>query len=324
MEERANRYFLENWLRGAKNDILDGRFEDLDSSHPHITFVRPFTIPPGDEEKLKDAIVDYCKDKKPIGFKLKGVGYFPNGINYIPVYSQELLEFNNGLEKVLGGHVIFDEKLADEKTLHLTVTAGGMEEFPDKDFVMLRLTCIKNKKILFSYDLEMSCVLNREQSLDRWHWRFTRALYEDRLEPGKKSDLRKEIIEAISDFEGDPEYFAGVATDFGFHARVQGLKQEDMEFFEELSPKIYMGFDRYIRMYVNSPENIKKSNFNDLLAHLLFSASEIAVFAKDQNVSAEFKALLEYVKPKQSDQGIGLMKHMFYKAGYSDFYDTRK
>jgi len=203
----AERYYLENWLRGVKNDILDGRFEDLDSSHPHITFVRPFIIPPGDEEMVKGVIIDYCKDKKPIGFKLKGVSYFPNGINYIPVYSQELLEFNNGLEEVLEGHVIFDEKLADEKTLHLTVTAGGMEEFPEKDFVMLRLTCIKNKKILFSYDLEMGRVLNREQSLDRWHWRFTRALYEDRLEPGIKRDLRREIIESISDFEGDPEYF---------------------------------------------------------------------------------------------------------------------
>ncbi len=161
------RYFLENWVRDAKGEgeILDGKFEDLDSKHPHVTFVRPFTIPTGHEEEVKNLIVDYCKGRKPIEYKLKGKGNFPGGITYIPVESDELLEFNNGLEEILEGKVFFDEKLADEKTLHLATTLVDFEDFPETTLPMLRLTCIRDKKIWFSYDFMAGIVLNREESL---------------------------------------------------------------------------------------------------------------------------------------------------------------
>jgi 2'-5' RNA ligase len=167
MQEGQSRYFLEDWVRGAKGPTgaLGEVFSEDDPSHPHITFVRPFSIPLGKEEEIKDLIIGYCKDRQPIDFKLKGRGSFSGKINYIPVESAELLEFNNGLEKILEGKVDFDEKLSDQKILHLTVTSDKFEDFPESKLPMLRLTCIRDKKIWFSWDFEQNKELNREESL---------------------------------------------------------------------------------------------------------------------------------------------------------------
>ena len=143
-------------------------FEENDPSHPHITFVRPFSIPEGhNEEEIKDLIIGYCRGRRPIDFKLKGKGSFSGEVSYIPVESAELLEFNDGLEKLLDGKVDFDEKLSDQKILHLTVTTEKSEDFPEVELPMLRLTCIRDKKIWFSWDFEVGMPLSRKESLDK-------------------------------------------------------------------------------------------------------------------------------------------------------------
>lgn len=135
--------------------------------YPHITLVRPFDIVGDNEFQVMKAVEVYCLGRSQILFSLEGMGNFGQ-INYIPVVdSHELLEFSDGLELAVAPFVKFVPKLADQKTLHLTVEAEGkMAPYPKKNFLMRFLTLIKNKRIWSSFDFELQRMLAREESLE--------------------------------------------------------------------------------------------------------------------------------------------------------------
>ena len=165
-------FYFEIWLRGfAKDYLREMSTQDPDSYHPHITLIRPFRIL-RDEDAIRKKVADFCRGRKPIFFTLEGKGDFDGEIYYVPVTNAEqLLEFNNGLEKALEEEVEFDEKLNDEKILHATVNRGL--EIPPSQRIeqyMLRITGIKNKRIWFSYDFVTQEALTREESLDEERW----------------------------------------------------------------------------------------------------------------------------------------------------------
>ncbi len=163
------KYFIEVWLRGyAKDKIREISLKDSESFHPHVTLVRPFDLLVS-EDKIKSIVIEFCKGKDPIQFNLKGKGNFGE-IFYIPVVdAEELLEFSNGLEKVLEGNVQFVEKHGDSKILHATV--GSDFSYCEKiKQHMLRLTMIRDKKIWFSYDFVTQQELSRKESLDKLKW----------------------------------------------------------------------------------------------------------------------------------------------------------
>ena len=171
-------YYFEVWLRGFAKDHLrkiSGR--DNETYHPHITFVRPFEIRTS-EEKVKRSVISFCQDKSPIFFILESQGNFGEDVVYVPVKeSDELLEFNGGLEQVIGRHVEFVEKLNDEKVLHVTIGFDGkIKIYPQSERIeqyMLRMTAIRDKKIWFSYDFVTQEVLSRGESLDKPRWYST-------------------------------------------------------------------------------------------------------------------------------------------------------
>lgn len=161
-------YYLEIWLRDFAKDYLREISEgDVENYHPHITLVRPFEILTN-EEDIKNKIVNFCKDKKPINFSLDGAESFDHNIHYIPVTNEsELLKFSDDLESLLKNDVKLVPKLGEKKTLHATVmTNREIEPVPKIEQQMLRLTAIRNKKIWFSYDFENQKVLDREESLE--------------------------------------------------------------------------------------------------------------------------------------------------------------
>ena len=162
----GERYFLEAWMPGAREDLLIDAADSLSpGSHAHITFGRPFYIPDGKEERIKEMIVNFCIGRGPINFELEGQDSFGETINYIPIKGKEIEEFNRGLEELLAGEVQFVEKISDKKILHLTLTTRMPKPFPKTEATVKRLTCIRDKKIWFSFDFETQEVLNREQSL---------------------------------------------------------------------------------------------------------------------------------------------------------------
>lgn len=165
-------YYLEVWLRGfAKDHLREISSQESENYHPHITFVRPFEIK-GDPEEVKKIIIDFCSSKQPIYFVLQGKNDFEGKIKYVPIEeSERLLEFNNGLEEILNGKVIFSEKLDDDKILHATVDFNKEIEPSERiEQYMLRLTAIRDKKIWFSYDFVTEETLTREESLNKNKW----------------------------------------------------------------------------------------------------------------------------------------------------------
>lgn len=167
-EMSGEKYFLEAWL--SKGVYKPEFFELADIPHAHITFVRPFTIPESEEENVKKKIIDYCKGKKPIPFTMVGEGDFGGDINYIPVKGVEIEEFDNGIEALLENDVQFAEKLGKKKILHLTITPARQSPLPKTELFMLRLTCIRDKQIRFSFDFVTQETLDRDESLDEAKW----------------------------------------------------------------------------------------------------------------------------------------------------------
>lgn len=158
-------YYFEIWLRGHAKDTLREISEDK-SRHPHITLIRPFQIKTN-EESIKNDVSNFCKNYSPLPFTLEGKGNFDEDFYHVPVTNaDELLNFRNGLEKILESNIIFNEQKPEEE-VHLHSTVNIKEDIPyyeKTDQYMLRLTGIENKRIWFSYDLVTGEILNREES----------------------------------------------------------------------------------------------------------------------------------------------------------------
>lgn len=178
----TERYFLEAHIPG--NDLPTLRTQTSpdpqQEKHLHITFVRPFIT--NQPESVKQKIVNYCHQQPPIGFFLEGKNNFNQSTFYIPVVSHQLQKFNDDLEEILAHDVIFDAKLSDQKTLHLTIDQN-IPPLPRTEMVMTRLTCIRNshngngKRIWFSYDFVTHETLSRLESLDPIYWQRSQNLY---------------------------------------------------------------------------------------------------------------------------------------------------
>lgn len=164
----AEKYFLEAWL--SKGVHKPESFESVEIPHAHITFIRPFTIPEGNEEVVKEKIINYCKSNRPIPFIMAGEGNFNGEISYIPVKGVEIEKFDSDIEGLLASDVQFVEKLGEKKILHLTISTERVSPFPETKLFMLRLTCIRDRRVWFSFDFTTQEVLNREESLDEVRW----------------------------------------------------------------------------------------------------------------------------------------------------------
>jgi len=64
----------------------------------------------------------------------------------------------------------FAEKLGKKKVFHLTITAARSSHFLKTELFMLRLTCIRDKRVWFSFDFTTQETLSREESLDATRW----------------------------------------------------------------------------------------------------------------------------------------------------------
>jgi hypothetical protein len=216
------------------------------------------------------------------------------------------LEFNNGLEKLLEGKVVFDEKLADDKTLHLTITNQDFQGLPETLIPMLRLTCIKNKKIWFSWDFEFNSLLDREESLDKWTWGLTKAFYYDDLHPREPNSLMQEIREAIYIIEnGDPgDEFMGVGERFYLESVCEHNSGGDMSFYEEIAPTVFNYYSKWLREFSGREEEKKDmGKYDTLMAFNLSDAFTMAIVSGNEGIMKKFEILKEEMKSGQTDYG---------------------
>lgn len=168
---------------------------------PHITLFGPFTTT--DERKVTSAFLSVCKKYNLMTFKLKGFGNFDNRVIFIDVIpSEELKEFRRDLAKEITGlrnFFIFRTvktkgitDLEDHHTFHATIAFKDIENkfrsilaylknkhTPHIDQRLLRVTLLKNGKILYEYDFLQGRLLNRREALNKMAWRKTINLLKD-------------------------------------------------------------------------------------------------------------------------------------------------
>lgn len=163
---------------------------------PHITLVGPLYTK--DEKRLVKEIKDVCKNYELIKFKLDGFDNFENRVIYVRIKpSEELKKLRLELVEKLQEFCNLSEFDFDQQfTFHATLVLKDIQRKFDRiweflktwkiakmDQHLLRVTIIKNNKILAEYDLLQRKILKRSKSLDRKIFQKTiKKLYKKREE----------------------------------------------------------------------------------------------------------------------------------------------
>ena len=176
-------HHIEIWLRdSSKNNTGKPYNQNLDPHRTRIILARPFEVI-GSEDKVKDKIIDYCRDFAPIPFHMEDIGNPDYKLYRVSVEEDgRLMEFNNGLEDRIYGDVEFTEEFGKEKNFDVTTSMDGDGfYYPRTNQHMLRVTGIHDEKIWFCYDLVTKDVLPGNMSLDKYKWNETVARFKKEI-----------------------------------------------------------------------------------------------------------------------------------------------
>lgn len=162
---------------------------------PHITLFGPFTTT--HEKDVLNTITTVVKNYERIHFKLKGFGEFHNKVIYVNIEpSEELKNFRRELSKELislrkyliikkvktineydyNKDFAFHSTIAFkdiDKKFHKIFSYMKSKEEPNINQILLRITILKNGKILREYDFIQKKLLTREESLNKHVWKET-------------------------------------------------------------------------------------------------------------------------------------------------------
>ncbi|MCV0367471.1 MAG: 2'-5' RNA ligase family protein [Nitrosopumilus sp.] len=147
---------------------------------PHITLVGPLRI--DGEEFVIDTVYNVCKKYELVKFKLDGFDNFENRVIYVKIKpSEELKNLRAELADNLGEYARLSKFDHEKKfTFHSTLVLKDISrkfdkiwdylqtwKIPEMDQYVLRVTIIKNSRILAEYDLLQRKMLGRKEALDR-------------------------------------------------------------------------------------------------------------------------------------------------------------
>lgn len=185
---------------------------------PHITLVGPLRI--HDEELLIDAVYDVCKKYELVKFTLDGFDNFENRVIYVNINpSKELKQLREELAQELRSVSKLSEFDHDKKfTFHSTLVLKDISskfdkiwkylqtwKIPNMDQYVLRVTIIKNSRILAEYDLLQRKMLGRKQALDRDIYKKSIKILEKKRDTSeiKYADVTNKKIHLLSDIHFD-------------------------------------------------------------------------------------------------------------------------
>lgn len=222
-------YLIEFRFRGyakryAKNLIYDVAREfnvkgiTRKKAVPHITLYGSFQT--NHEKRLVSEIVLIGQRYNLVPFRVKGFNFFDNKQNkviYLDIEPSEELkclqrDIAYGLSKFSNGKSFdFD----DDFVFHATVAFKDIDYKFDRiwNYIqqrqepyihqhLLRITIIKNGKILYEYDLMQKRLLNRRQALSKSYWNKTIGLLKQ-----KTSDFNQDLEEQESFLDKIKNYF---------------------------------------------------------------------------------------------------------------------
>ncbi|MGY5152042.1 MAG: 2'-5' RNA ligase family protein [Candidatus Nitrosopumilus sp. bin_6a] len=147
---------------------------------PHITLAGPLKTK--DEKRLVHEIVDICKKYDLVKFKIDGFDNFEDRVIYVRIKPSEELK-NLRLEIAERLYQFCNTTKFDNDrnfTFHSTLVLKDIERkfhriwdylqtwrIPEMEQYVLRITILKNSRILAEYDLILKKLLNRTDSLNR-------------------------------------------------------------------------------------------------------------------------------------------------------------
>ena len=156
---------------------------------PHISLAGPFET--RDIKRVIRDVESAAKNYNLVNFKLKGFGYFnnPNGkVIYADIEpSKELEELRWELAQRLMKYAELKEEDKNKKfAFHATIAFKDIDrnfpkiwkylqniEIPYINQYLLRMTILRNGKILYEYDLMLKRLLNRREALSNRIWKKT-------------------------------------------------------------------------------------------------------------------------------------------------------
>ncbi len=163
---------------------------------PHITLFGPFTT--RYEKRMIVEVANVGRKYFLVPFRVKGFNYFDNETNktiYIDIDSSEELEqirweIAERLLKISQTKSVHDVK--KNYSFHSTIAFRDIDrrfpkiweyikskEEPNINQYLLRITILKNGKILHEYDLIQKRLLSRKEALDRIIWNRTITILKD-------------------------------------------------------------------------------------------------------------------------------------------------
>jgi calcineurin-like phosphoesterase family protein/2'-5' RNA ligase len=188
---------------------------------PHITLVGPiYTL---DEKRLLEEIKNICKNYELVKFYLDGFGKFENRVIYVRIKpSDELKQLRLELATKLAKFCNLSEH--DYETnfkFHATLVLNDIQrkfdriwnflqswKIPEMEQYVIRITIIKNYKILAEHDLLQRKTLDRSKSLDRKTYHKTIEKLDKKREPSEikfEEVTNKKRIFVLSDTHFDHE-----------------------------------------------------------------------------------------------------------------------
>ncbi len=217
IEFRFSGYAKET-IKELKNNITRRFHVTRKKIVPHISLVGPLRI--GNEELLIDTVNDVCKKYELVKFKLDGFDNFENRVIYVKIKpSEELKKLRNELADKLGKWSDLSKFDHDKKfTFHSTLVLKDISrkfdkiweylqtwKIPEMDQYVLRVTIIKNSRILAEYDLLQRKMLDRKKSLDRDTYKKTIKILEKKRDVSEITfnDVTNKKIHLFSDTHFD-------------------------------------------------------------------------------------------------------------------------
>ncbi len=178
---------------------------------PHITIAG--SLQTSDEKRLVQEIVDVCKKYDLVKFKIDGFDNFEDRVIFVKIDpSQELEHLRLEIAERLYRFCDVTPFDREEKfTFHATLVLKDIQmkfdriwdylqtwRIPEMEQYVLRITILKNSKILAEYDLILKKLLNRTDSLDR-------EIYKKTLK--KLEKMRETTDRKFKDVTGEKIYF---------------------------------------------------------------------------------------------------------------------
>jgi len=156
---------------------------------PHISLAGPFET--RDIKRVIRDVESVARNYNLVNFKLKGFRYFNNPVGNV-IYadiepSKELEELRWELATRLMKYVELKEGDKNKKfPFHATIAFKDIDrkfsdiwrylkskEIPNINQYLLRITILRNGKILYEYDLMLKRLLNRREALSKRIWKKT-------------------------------------------------------------------------------------------------------------------------------------------------------